>query len=336
MGIVIDAHSDILNDIYPRRILGERRILEEYWVPKMRQGGIDARVVALYSWPKYLPELALRRSLDLIATLYEEIDESPSSVLCTTYDDIKKTKKEGKVAFIIGMEGAEPLGSDIQLLHIFYTLGVRVLGLTHSLRTYLADGAFLSPRRRTGQVGGLTYDGLNFLEQAQAMGILIDVSHLNDPSCWDVLKFTKAPVIASHSNCRALLDHPRNLTDDQIRAIAATEGVIGVNACSFAVDHEDLEHLLNHIDHLVSVGGIEHVGLGPDFADYLLQHLSPGERAGADPDGVKPVDDLAGDEDIPRIAERLDGRGYSASDIDLVMGENFARVFKETLGVKIS
>jgi len=109
-----------------------------------------------------------------------------------------------------------------------------------------------------------------------------------------------------------------------------------VNACSFAVDHEDLEHLLNHIDHLVKVGGIEHVGLGLDFADYLLQHLSPGERAGADPDGVKPVDGLPGDEDISRIAERLAGRGYSASDIDLVMGENFARVFKETLGVKIS
>lgn len=330
MGIVVDAHSDILNDIHPKRVLGERKVLEKWWVRKMKQGQIDIRVVALYSDYQYLPELALRRGLDLIATLYEEISESPSSVLCTTYDDIRRVKEEGKIGFIIGMEGSEPLGTDIQLLRIFYILGLRVLGLTHVLRTYLADGAFLSPRR-IGQVGGLTDVGVNFLEQAQAMGIIIDVSHLNDPAFWDVIKFTKAPIIASHSNCRALLDHPRNLTDDQIKAIANTGGVIGVNACTLFVENGDLEHLLNHIDHLVRIVGIEHAGLGPDFADYLLPYMTEGERARLPLDGIKPVDGLAGDEDFPKIAEGLAKRGYSASDIDLLMGENFVRVFKKVL-----
>jgi len=333
MGMIVDAHSDILNDMHPRRILGEREVLEKYWVPKMKQGGIDIRVVAIHSDCQYLPELALRRGLDLIATLYEEIDSSPSSVLCTTYKHIKIVKEKRKVGFIIGMEGSEPLGSDIQLLRIFYTLGLRVLGLTHVLRTYLADGAFLSPRRM-GQEGGLTDVGVSFLEQAQTMGIIIDVSHLNDPSFWDVVKFTKAPIIASHSNSRSLCDHPRNLSDDQIKSIADTDGVIGVNACSLFVkngDHGDREDLLNHIDHLVNVGGVEHVGLGCDFADYLVQYMTEGERARLDLDRIKPVEGFTSDEDFPKIAADLAKRGYCVGDIELIMGENFVRVFKEVL-----
>jgi len=330
MAIVFDAHSDILNDIHPRRILGEKEILEKFWVPKMRKGEIDIRVVAVYSDIQYLPELALRRALDLIATLQEEIEESPSSIICTTYNDIRKAKERGKIGFIIGMEGAEPLGLDIQLLRIFYNLGLRVLGLTHTLRNYLADGALLYPRKM-GKVGGLTDVGVNFLEKAQAMGIIIDVSHLNDASFWDVTKFTKAPIIASHSNCRALCSHPRNLTDDQIKAIVDTGGLVGVNACSLYVESGDLEHLLNHIDHLVKIGGVEHVGLGLDFADYLVKYMTEGERARLPLDFMKPVDGLSGDEDFPRIAEGLAKRGYKSTDIDLIMGENLVRVFKEVL-----
>jgi len=330
MTIVFDAHSDILNDIHPRRILGEKEVLEKYWIPKMKKGGIDIRVLAIMSDIQFIPELALRRALDLIATLYEEIDESPSSMLCRTPDDLRTAKKEGKRGFLIGLEGAEPLGSDIQLLRIFYDLGLRVLGFTHALRTYLADGAFLYPKI-TGQVGGLTDWGVRFLERAQDMGIVIDVSHLNDPSFWDVIKFSKAPVIASHSNCRVLCDHPRNLTDDQIKAVVSGGGVIGVNACSFFVAHRTLEDLVNHIDHLVKIGGIEHVGLGPDFADYEIQYMSEADRARLPLDGIKPVEGLSGDEEIPKIADELKRRDYSADKIDLIMGENFLRVFSEIL-----
>jgi len=330
MGIVVDAHSDLLQDIYYRRALGEKQTLETYWVPKMKRGRVDVRVAAIYSDPQYLPEVALRRSLDLVATLYEEVRESPSSALCTTYDDIRKAKEEGKTAFLIGMEGAEPLGSDIQLLEIFYFLGLRILGLTHALRTYLADGASLS-LKKTRAVGGLTDIGVEFLEQAQAMGIIIDVSHLNEPSFWDVIKFAEAPVIASHSNCRALLDHPRNLTDEQIKAVANKGGVIGAMASSLFVGSSKLEGLLKHIDHLVEVGGIEHVGLGADFADYLLSHMTESQKASYPPQAFKPVDGFAKDEDFPSVAEELVKRGYRERDIDLIMGENFLRVFKELM-----
>ncbi len=330
MSIGFDAHSDILNDIHPRRILGEREVLEKFWIPRMRKGGIAVRVVAIYSDIQYLPELALRRGLDLVATLYEEIEESSSATLCTSFEEIKRAIEKGKIGFILGMEGAEPLGADIQLLTIFYKLGLRVFGFTHALRTYLADGSFLSPRRR-GKEGGLTDVGVGFLEKAQELGIVIDVSHLNDPGFLDVMEFSKGPVIASHSNCRALFDHPRNLSDEQIRAIAERGGVIGVNACGAFVRPPTLERLVDHIDHIVKVGGVEHAGLGPDFADYLLQYMTEKERARIPVEWIKPVEGCCGDEEFFRIADELKRRGYKSREIDLIMGENFLRVFEEIL-----
>jgi len=333
MPITIDAHSDILNDIHPRRLLGEKGVLEKHWVPKMREGRIDIRVVAIYTEPPLLPELALRHGLDLVASLYEDIAESPSCVLCRTYGDIEKAKQAGKIGLILGLEGAEPLGTDIQLLRIFYELGLRVLGLTHALRTFLADGAYFSTRK-AGQLGGLTDVGARFLEEAEKLGIVVDVSHLNDPSFWDVIKFARAPVIASHSNCRALCDHLRNLTDDQIKAVADGGGVVGVNACSLFVNPPDLEHLVDHIGHIVKVGGIEHAGLGPDFADYLLVYMTEVDKASLPSNalnGIKPVQGLPGDEAFPKFAGELARRGYKPREIDLIMGENFGRVFKEIL-----
>jgi membrane dipeptidase len=330
MSIVIDAHSDILNDIHPRRLLGERAVLEKHWVPKMRAGRIDIRVAAIYTEPPMLPELALRRGLDLVASLYEDIAESPSAVLCRTYGDIERAKGAGKVGLILGMEGAEPLGADIQLLRIFYELGLRVLGLTHALRTYLADGAFFS-KRKSGQLGGLTDVGARFLEEAEKLGIVIDVSHLNDPSFWDVIEFAERPVIASHSNCRALCDHRRNLTDDQIKAVADRGGVVGVNACSVFVSPPELPRLVDHIEHIIKVGGIEHAGLGPDFADYLLAYMTEVDRASMPLDGVMPVRGLPGDEAFWKFAEELQNRGYKVGEIELIMGGNFARVFKSIL-----
>ena len=328
MKITIDGHSDMLNDIYPRLLLGEKHVLKDYWLPKMRKGKIDTRVVALYSDAQYLPELALRRSLDLIAALYRELEATQAAILCQSAEEIITAKKENKIGFILGMEGAEPLGMDSNLLNIFYMLGLRVLGLTHSLRTYLADGSFLTTKN-TGQPGGLSNIGIEFLERAQDLGILIDVSHLNDPGVWDVLKYTKSPIIASHSNCRALCDHPRNLTDEQIKAIANTGGVIGINACKVFVNYGDKENLLDHIDHLIKIGGTHAVGLGPDFADYLPQYMSEIERKKYPIEGIMPTEGFASDEDIPILLEDLKHKGYQQSVIEGIMGGNLLRVFKE-------
>lgn len=330
MGIVVDAHSDVPQDLMGRRAVGQRAILDSTWLPAMRAGGIDVRVAALYSPPGYVPELALRRALDQVAALLAEVEESPGAALCGTYPEVVRAVTEGKTAFVLGMEGAEPLGSDLALLRVFHRLGVRVLGITHALRNSAADGAFFEPRR-TGTVGGLSDFGVELVEHAQALGMLLDVSHLNDPGFWDVLRLARGPIIASHSNCRALCNHPRNLTDDQIRAIAQTGGVIGINSINRFVDPPDLPHLIDHVDHLVQIAGRAHVGLGLDFCFYLLEHKSPVERSGMRRGAYLSVEGLAGDADVPKIPALLRARGYDAATIDGIMGENFLRVFQAVL-----
>ncbi len=327
MAIVVDAHSDLLNDILGRRAAGQRKVLETIWLPAMAAGGIDVRVSAIYSGPQHLPELALRRALDQVAAFLDELDTTPGASLCTTHDEIRRATADGKRGFILGLEGAEPLGADLALLRVFYSLGVRVLGITHALRNYAADGAFFVPKR-TGTVGGLSDFGIELVERAQAVGMLVDVSHLNDPGFWDVLRCSRGPIVASHSNCRALADHPRNLTDEQIKAVADTGGVIGINAINRFVDPPTLPRLMDHVDHLVKIAGKEHVGLGLDFCAYLLEHKSPVERSGMRKGAHLSVDGLAGDHDVPKIPAFLAERGYPPETIDLIMGENFLRVFR--------
>ena len=328
MPLIVDAHSDLLNLIHHHRTLGREKVLEEDWVPGMREAGIGLRVAALYSEPDLLPELALRRALDLTADLLAEVQESPSAELVTSAGEMDRVLAQGRIGFILGMEGAEPLGTDLRLLRIFYRLGLRVLGLTHAPRNQVADGAPFFPAKR-GREGGLSAFGVSLVEAAQEMGILIDLSHLNKAGFWDVLEISSAPLIASHSNCRVLHDFPRNLTDRQIRVLADQGGVIGINAASLLVEPPTLERLLDNLDHLVKVGGIEAVGLGPDFCDYLIPLMSPTSRALIPVQGGRPVEGLAGDRDLPKIAAELDKRGYPAGEIELILGLNFLRVFKE-------
>jgi membrane dipeptidase len=330
MSFIVDAHSDMLSDFYGRHAAGETGMLERTWLPSMREGGINLRVVAMFSGPQYVPEMTLRRALGQIAILMSELESSPGARLCRTYTDIEQIQSAGQIGFILGMEGVEPLGADLSLLRIFYALGLRVLGLTHALRNYAADGAFFEPKV-TGHRGGLSDFGVSLVEHAQVMGIVIDVSHLNDPGFWDVLQFTKGPVIASHSNCRAVKDHPRNLTDEQIKALADRDGVIGINAASLFTEPPDLPHLLDHLDHLVQVAGKEHVGLGLDFCQYLLQHKTDVEKAHLRPRGYLPVAGLDSDRDVPKIPKLLADRGYSSDTVEMILGGNFLRVFKAVL-----
>jgi len=332
--MVVDAHSSVLSPVLAERtggLAGRSGVIEADVVPGMRKGGIDARVVFIYDWRDFLPELALRRGLDQVAALYAEAEESPSVVLCTSVDAMKRAKENGKVALVLGMEGCEPLGRDLGLLQIFHRLGLRVLSLTHSLRNYAADpSAYFVAAARTRVSGGLSEFGVQVVEAANELGIAIDVSHMNEAGFWNVLEFSNRPVLASYSNCRALFDTPRNLTDEQIRALAAKGGVVGINACALVVagrPDATLDQLLGHLDHLVKVGGIESAGFGFDFADYLPRYLGEHDRTRIPYLG--PVQGLAGDAEVPGLIEALGRRGYKDEEIELVAGKNLLRVFRE-------
>ena len=330
----VDAHSDLLLDVYRKRNFGRKSVIEEDWVPAMKRAGINLRLAAVYVDSALQPEMALKRALQKVYAFHAEMDESPSICICQNYEDIVKLTKNDKIGFMLTLEGAEPLVNDINLLDIFYKLGLRGLGLTHSQRNLAADGTPYYPGK-ANRLGGLSEFGIELVKRASHLGMFMDVSHLNDPGFWDVMEWFNGPVIASHSNCRSLCDHTRNLTDDQIKAIADKGGVIGLLHLCFDPKKKTrtVAHLLAHLDHIVNLVGVEHVGLGFDFYDYLIEALSKDELKQWPEQlwNTLPTDDLTKDEEIPGVEKGLIARGYKSADIELILGKNFLRVFKELL-----
>lgn len=327
---IIDAHFDLLMDVAIQREYGRKNVIVSDYLPDFLAGGVQTIVAAIYIDSKFLPEMGLRKALQQISALHAEAEEAPDKIMvCKSVDDIETAKKAGKVGFVLSLEGADPLYNDLSLLRIFYELGVRFMGLVWSRRNFVGDGSHFSPVRE-GRKGGITEFGVHLIEAAEAMGMIIDVSHLNDEGFWDVMEITKKPLIASHSNCRSLAGSMRNLTDEQIKAIAASNGVIGINGVNiFVADHDDksdLEHLLNHVDHIAALVGVEHIGIGLDIIEPFSKYDSPialSEAARKDFDVVK------GHSMVPELVRALAKRGYTEEAIELIMGKNFIRVYQE-------
>ncbi|MFC3959141.1 dipeptidase [Halovivax cerinus] len=327
--VTFDAHSDLPFRVVREREAGRRAVVASDFAPGMRAGGIGMRVASIYLDDPYVPERALHRALVVASELRADVAESDGVELATTADAVAAGAETDARTLVLGMEGAEPLGGDPRVLDAFYRLGLRVLTLTHSRRNALGEGVPLSGDRR-GTPGGLSEAGVAVVERADELGIVVDLSHLNAPGVDDALATSDRPVIASHSNCRALWDHPRNLTDDQIRAIAATEGVVCLTAVgSFLGDSPDVETVCDHVEHAVDVAGVSHVGLGFDFYDYLTEYLSDPDRAHLE--AIPPVDGLAGDEAVATLARALERRGFSDREIAGICRTNLQRVFERVL-----
>lgn len=272
--IVLDAHFDVLLDVLYYRRLGERKVLERRHLRRLKRSGINVIVCSLFITDDLLPEGALRNALDQISALMEELEESGDSfALCRDTKEARAAVEEGKIAIFLSLEGAEPVGNDLLLLRIFYDLGVRLLGITWSRRNYAADGSSFDPEYAPKHQGGLTRFGRALVEKAQALGMVIDVSHINDEGFYEVASMVKGPFIASHSNCRALASSARNLTDEQIKTVAAAGGVIGMNAYApFSSDIEEErtpEKLMEHLCRVAEIAGYSHVGLGMDLCDCV-------------------------------------------------------------------
>lgn len=329
---VIDGHLDLLFDVVRQRKLGRRKVIETDYLSDFQGGGFDIIVSSIFLDDEFLPEMALRRALNQISSLYDEIADSPDKImLCKSYDDIIKAKHSGKLGILLSFEGVDPLYNDMNLLRIFYELGVRGMGLVWSRRNYAGDGCKFQ-RTKKGKEAGLTDFGISLVKAAEELGMFIDVSHLNDEGFWDVIEITQRPIIASHSNCRAIVDTPRNLSDKQIKAIASTGGVIGINSANFVTSYDDkdsnIEFLANHIDHITNIVGVEHVGFGFDLCDKLTKY-EPDDSPSQLP--RKPFDILKSHKDAILLIQELEKRGYSQNDLEMIVGGNFNRIYKETL-----
>lgn len=311
--MIFDAHSDLPTLVYDERKAGKNRVLEESF-QRFFGEHVRARLMAIWTRPDKRKD-ATTYGLEVLNALLNDVDESESFEIVRNVKEMEDAINSGRVALWIGMEGGEPIGESLALLEVFYRLGLRVLTLTWSLRNAIGDGVF----ERTD--GGLTNFGIEVLGKAEELGILIDLSHINEAGFWDALEVTSFPVMASHSNARALCDNPRNLTDDQILAIAERDGVIGAVAIPSFVDRErpTIERYIEHIAYMVDLAGYEHVGLGFDFV-YYLQGWSG-----------KSVEGFEDESKIPELLERLN-ETFSEKEVKAITFDNLKRLFERVVG----
>jgi membrane dipeptidase len=327
---VMDAHFDLAMDLDDRREQGGTKVYSDRHDGMIRAGGWKCLVSSIFIHSRQLPEMGLRKALDQISALISEEGEQPEKIaVCAKMDDVAAANASGKVGVLLSLEGADPIGSDIRLVPIFYRLGVRALGLAWSRRNYAADGCAFQPRKE-GLKGGLTHFGVELLEEAERLGMLVDISHLNDEGVSDVARFATRPFIASHSNCRALASSMRNLADEQIRLVADSGGVMGMNGTSFFVSDDGREdlgalELSAHIDHVIGLAGDEFVGLGLDCCDRLA-------GMGASVSDIASYDVIPDHSHLPGLVAILFEKGYSDERVGRILGGNFRRVYKEVIG----
>ncbi len=369
--LTVDTHSDT-----PSRLLGEEWAIGEWHnpdekgsgcidLPRMKEGGLDAEFFVVFvgqgerSTEGYVR--AKERADRLLDAIHQMTKDYPDLVeIATTPDDAYRLEKLGKRAAFIGMENGYPIGKDLSLVQYFYDKGIRYLTLCHGGDNDICDSSF---ETENPEDNGLTEFGKEVVAECNRLGIMVDVSHVSDKSFFDVLQAARAPVIASHSSVRAICDHPRNLTDEMLKALAANGGVIQICFVSsfvktpkpnpdrdaamarlqekygprgeikdeetrekmrqeymairenYPVERATLKDIVDHIDHVVDLIGVDYVGIGTDF-----------DGGG----GVDGCDDVS---DMPHITEELVRRGYSDEDIQKIWGGNLMRVFREVRSI---
>ncbi|MBG0818210.1 membrane dipeptidase [Planomonospora sp. ID82291] len=332
--VVADAHNDLLMAVTARPPERWASFFHERWLPQLREGGVDLQVLPVFVDDRYRPEGALRQTLRMIECAHALAEGNADEVrLCTDGAQIDEALAGGRIALVLALESMPGLDASVELLATLHRLGVRVASIAHWGRTPLADG---SGEDATGS--RLTAAGVAAVREMERLGMVFDVSHLGASGVEHVLELASRPVMATHSAARALRDHHRNLTDEQIRGVAATGGVVCVNFLAVFLSEEPAEHtvdrLVDHIAHVAGVAGIDHVGLGPDFIREVMHDVTPPccEPGVGGLDVLAAVPGLAGPSGLPLVTEALDRHGFAEEEIVKILGENVLRLFRAELG----
>lgn len=330
-GGIIDMHFDLPMDLYEKR--QSRNVLETEFLPEFEAGNVSVVGAAIYIEDRYLPSNGLRVALDQLARLYAETAASQRFTICKSYPEIRVATEAGKIAFIITMEGIEPLDADLNQLRVFYELGVRSIGLTHA-RTNVAGhgGVFASTGSPTE---GLTDFGRDVVRECEALGVIIDLAHINPAGFEEILSITAKPPIVSHTNVRGYYDIERNISDEQIRSIGKRRGVIGVNSILVSPREEEstLNRYVDHIEHIVSLIGIDGVAIGFDFFEFIYQQWPESRQKELATKFTTPhfIPELRNHSHSRNLTGILIERGFSDADIEKILRGNWLRIFKELL-----
>ncbi|MBK9317008.1 MAG: dipeptidase [Acidobacteria bacterium] len=354
--LVLDTHIDVTPKLQQKDwSFAEEHSTGHIDLPRMKKGGLNGLFFSIYMSGRVTGPKAVNDAIERIAAVHKLAEDMPGEVaLCLTADDIRKARRERKIAALMGMEGGHMINNSLATLRMFSQLGIRYLTLTHSVNTDWADSSGDQPKHN-----GLTDFGRDVVRELNRLGVMVDISHVADKTFWDALAVSRAPMIASHSSCRAISSHPRNMTDEMIKALAAKGGVIQINYLDSFIDEElnqysrksrpmmtelmqkypgmenrqkrmdevakvlgpapkvGWEKIVEHIDHAVKLVGVDHVGLGSDF------------DGGSMPVGM---DDCT---HMPKITEALLRKGYSEDDIRKILGENTVRLLADVERVSI-
>src|SRR5207249_95834 len=264
-GRIIDMHFDLPMDLYEKR--DRKNVLETQFLPELEIGNMGVLGAAIYIEDRYLPESGLRVALDQIAGT----QACQRFAICKSVREIQNARTEGKIALIITMEGVEPLETDLNLLRMFYELGVRSIGLTHARSNAAGHGGIFAA---TGSVPeGLSVFGRDVVRECESLGVIIDLAHINPAGFEEIFSITTKPLIVSHTNVRRYYDIERNISDEQIKMIGKRRGVIGVNSVlvSAAKEESTLDRYIDHIEYIANLIGIDGVGIGFDFFEFIYR-----------------------------------------------------------------
>jgi membrane dipeptidase len=301
---------------------------QERWVQELRAGGVDVQVLPIYNAPS-AAEASLRNTLLQLEAIEREAAKTPDVALCRSGAEIDDVLAAGRIALVVALEGVPAVGTDVELFAVFQRLGVRMASFTHWARAALADGS--ADEDAGSRLPGV---GVAAVKELERVGIILDVSHLAATAVDHVLELATKTLIASHSSCRVLCDHHRNLSDEHIRAIAATGGVVGINVIPFFIDASGdatLDRVVDHLEHVAEVAGVDHVGLGPDFIKDWVDEVHPTRERYAPFGGFdlkQAIPGLAGTRDLPNLTERMVERGWQEADVRKALGENWLRVLR--------
>ncbi|MYB24226.1 MAG: thermostable dipeptidase [Acidimicrobiia bacterium] len=328
---VADCHNDLLLACQHRRERGAADPFGDDWLPGLRAGGVALQVLPIFTEEQFIGEGALRRTLEILELAREIAALHAHDVgIVETAGDLDRILSDGRIGLLLALEGAEPVGSSLAMIETMWRLGVRMASLTWNRRTMLADGV-----GETDSGGRLSSLGVEAVAEMDRLGMVLDVSHLSSHGLAHLAEVTAEPFVASHSSCRALCDHPRNLSDDELRLVVDAGGFVAMNATGRFVAASGcptIEQYVDHLEHAVSVVGEGAVGIGADFIFDLLDQVDPilGRQLLLRPGDLVHIEDLKASADFALLSERLIER-FGAERAALLAGGNVLRFFRTQL-----
>jgi membrane dipeptidase len=356
--IVLDTHDDTTQRLFTKDYdLGKRNSGGHVDIPRMHEGGMNAIFFSIWIDGRIMGPPAVEKALDQIDAVRENVRKYSNEImLARTADDVRRAHAQGKIAALMGVEGGHMIGNDIRVLRIFADLGVRYMTLTHFVNDEWADSSTDKPAHN-----GLTDFGKDVVREMNRQGIMVDISHVSDKTFWDALEVSKTPLIASHSSCRALCNHVRDMSDDMIKALAAKGGVIQINYEKSFIDQtykdaydKETGGVVAHLseltkscnddeacisremaklqEKLVAEGKLPHVSWERivDHIDHAVKLVGADHVGlGSDFDGADMPDGMEDCSKLPKITDALLKKGYPPEDIRKILGENTLRVMAD-------